>query len=650
MTRLWAFLAALLALAATPAAAQTTRALIVGIDTYQYSTSNPETRDAGFNDLSGAVRDAVTFKNLLRRAYRIPLDGVRPGDPCPTALVQNSISLYDECAKRAAIVAALDALIAASQPKDTLVFYFAGHGAQYSDDTRFDQSSGYNGTILPYDARRPVDNAGEIKDIELKAIKERALARGIYFLTVFDSCNSGTATRDGAMGVARKAPPLLLRGAQAPAPSAAPPSGPGGGYWVHFGAAQDGQLAIETGPDGARGGVFTRALDEAMTAMPYATFGDIIREVQARVAARGQGSQNPMAEGELKASFGRAPGSGATFEAAVEGRKIMLQAGLLSGVTSGSRFAVFASQADALVPGATPLFTAKVGAAGDFTAELVPERVVPAPPPRLAALELAHDFGELRVTVANRMTAPAERRAVDAALAATRFVSATGEAQVQVAPKAGAAGQAVLLGGDGTALGELGMVGDSGFGERLAGKLRKVLRVQQLLALRSVPSQAGLAFCIDDSIYDPYVEACPKFEVPNTRVVKAGAKAFVSVTQTGAQPRYLYVFGIDPTYGVALVLPRPGTQDSKVAPDRAHRVPDDPVVMKVPGTYRFVTLATDESIDPGALEQKGTRERSGTACSSALEKLLCDAAEGRRDGSTPRVGTWTATVDTVTVE
>ncbi|MGH6785503.1 MAG: caspase family protein, partial [Novosphingobium sp.] len=199
-----ALLLALGLLLATPTAAQTTRALIVGIDTYQYSTTT--TRGAQFTDLRGAVADAVTFKNLLRTVYRIDLDRTAQGQ-CPTAPHPLSTTLYNHCATRAAILAALDDLVARSAPGDTLVFYFSGHGSLYVD-RRFDQASGYNGTILSYDARRPgAESEGEIFDIELKAKKTAAVAKGIYWVTVFDSCNSGTATRDGALGQARSAPP-----------------------------------------------------------------------------------------------------------------------------------------------------------------------------------------------------------------------------------------------------------------------------------------------------------------------------------------------------------------------------------------------------------------------------------------------------------
>jgi Caspase domain len=279
--RLLFILMLLLPLWPTSAHAQTTRAVFVGIDSYQFSTAkNPQ---ATFKDLRGAVADTVRFKNVLREKYSLDLDRTPQGQ-CPDTTHPVSITLLNRCATRAEIIAALNQMIDRSGPNDTVLFYFAGHGSQYADQ-EYTQSSGYNGTILPTDARNPLAEAeGDILDRELRRIKERAVAKGIYFVSIFDSCNSGTATRDGAAGQSRNVPPLK---AKPPLRPAGPePIGPGGGYWVHLAAAQDGEQAQEVGAVGKREGVFTTALIDTMREMPAATFGDIMREVQAKLVLR----------------------------------------------------------------------------------------------------------------------------------------------------------------------------------------------------------------------------------------------------------------------------------------------------------------------------------------------------------------------------
>lgn len=636
--------------------AQTIRTLFVGIDSYQYS-SKPN-RKAAFKDLKGAVNDSFRFRKALATLYPIELDALREDNASPENCkgeAANSITLINFCANRDAILGALDTLIARSKPRDTLLFYFAGHGSQYPSDTLFDQASGFNGTILPSDARDPAGiGKGDILDIELKAIKDRATAAGVHFVTIFDSCNSGTATRDGSIGESRNVPPLTTRSLVRPTPQT--PSGPGGGYWVHLAAALDGEQAQEvpSGSVGKREGVFTTALIETMFAMPGATFGDLIREVRTKVALGGASSQTPMAEGQLTASLGAAASRTVIFDARVQGNEILLDGGRLSGIVEGSRFALFKSQADAVAVNPTPIANTKVTRVEDFVANLSIDGTAPAHmADRLVAVETERGVGNLKLRIGNIVKSASEKALVQSALDAMPFIGGDkGAVQAQVSSHPKNKGEAQLLASDGTAIGELGLIADSGFPDRLSSKLRKILRAQQLLDLRTAtdPSKSPIRFCIDDSEYDAPAAGCPPMERRQMRLLKRDAKAMVTVNNEGEKPRYFYVFGIDPTFGVALVLPQPGAADRPLAQFQPYRNPSDPVVPLVKGTYRFVTIATEQPINAAALEQDGTNTRSGTACRSALERLLCDAQKGVRDPSTPRVGNWEAIVESVIVE
>lgn len=632
------------------AEAQTRRALFVGIDTYIYARSD-KYPDAAFKNLRGAVADTLRFKDAVQRNYGMDLDKPVAG-VCPSANAV-SITLLDTCATRTAILKALDDLIDRSAPRDTLLFYFAGHGSQYRDDTDFDQSSGYNGTILPTDARDPDANAaGDIFDKELKARKDRATAKGVYFVSIFDSCNSGSATRDGADWASRSVP--ALEGAPPARPGLAQPTGPGGGYWVHLAAALDGEQAKEVrnaGDVGKYEGVFTNALIETINVTPYNSFGDIIREVQAKIAAQLRPSQTPVGEGTLSASLGSDGRRSVVFGAKRDVTGWVLDAGRSSGMTEGSQFALFASETDALKPEATPLAKAQIASVDDSTARLT---LITTPvgqaPPRLVAIETAHAFGSLRLGIANLVQPDADRKIVQAALDDIDFIEKKGGTQAQIATDPARPGEARLLASDGLVIGSLGPVSAPDFAERLGGKLKKILRVQQLLALRTDPKTAKVRFCIDDSDYPTAADACPvKEKRGQVRVLKRGEKAFVTVQNEGETPRYVYVFGIDPNYGVALILPAPGGSDSKLMPLRAHRTPDDPVVPTRAGTHLFLTLASEAPINAAAFEQDGTNAR-GVQCQSALERLLCDANKGKRSTDTAKVGNWTAIVEPVLVE
>jgi Caspase domain len=633
--------------------AQTIRALFVGIDTYEFS-ANPD-RKASFKDLQGAVGDSFRFKEAIQQLYKVDVDALTKEavtiDNCKGENA-NSITLVNFCAKRAAIEEAIEKLMARSKPGDTILFYFAGHGSQYADDRDFAQASGFNGTILASNARDPSGPVkGEILDVELKEIKDRATAAGVHFVTIFDSCNSGTATRDGASGQSRNVP--ILR-AKLPRRGARPtPVGPGGGYWTHLAAAQDGEQAQEVGAVGKREGVFTTALIESMFALRGGTFGDYIRETRARVARGGRSSQTPVAEGMLTATLGLGAKRAAFFAGKRTGGEVVLDAGRLSGMTLGSDIAFHASEADALASNPTPLASGRIVAVEDFTARVALDGAPPATLiTDLVAVETNHAHGDLKLAVGNILKAAADRKSAQEVLDALPFVSKQGAAVVQIGSHPGKRGEAVLMGSDGTAIGDLGPVSAIDFGDRLKSKLLKVQRAQQFLALAeaSRAAQNPVRFCIDDSVYPAVTDGCPPMEKGQIRLLKRNVESIVTVNNEGSAPMYYYVFGIDPTFGVALILPPPGGQDSKVAPLQPYRIPDDPVVPTATGKYHFVTIATEERINTGALEQDGTNSRSGASCRPGLERLLCDANRGVRDPSVPRIGHWQAIVETVIVQ
>lgn len=656
MRLLFAALLVFMSLLPAKADAQTIRTLIVAVDNYQYS-ANPD-RKAAFKDLKGAVNDGFRFKRALTELYQFKLDPLgadnMTAENC-AAETDLSITLVNLCARREGILSSLDNLIARSKPGDTVLFYFAGHGSQYPDDTDFDQASGYNGTILPTDAREPSSIAkGDILDKELKTVKDRAIAAGVYFVTIFDSCNSGTATRSGASGHSRSVPPLTTK---PPIRAAAPlPNGPGGGYWVHLAAAQDGEQAQEVaaGAVGKREGVFTTALIETLYAMPNGTFGDIIREIRVKVALGGHSSQTPMAEGSLTASLGSTARRAALFEAKLANAAATINAGRLSGMMQGSRFALFANEADAVMPNAIPRATGRINLVDEYSASLELDGAnLAVLPSNMVAVETERGFGDFKLRIGNVIKKNSDRQGVQVALDKMPFVASDGGAvQAQVAPHPKKPTEAVLLASDGTAIGDLGTIDSTGFADRLSGKLKKILRAQQLLDLRTEtdPKTSLIRFCIDDSAYPAPTDGCPPPEKRQMRVLKHDIEAIVTVNNEGDKPLYFYVFGIDPSFGVALVLPQPGAVDPAVNKFQPYRNSNDPMVPTARGTYRFVTIATERPINAAALEQEGTNSRSGAACRSPLERLLCDANKGVRDAATPRSGDWKAIVESVIVE
>jgi hypothetical protein len=622
-------------------------AVIVGIDHYRYSDARQP--GAVFSDLRGAVGDAQRFKQALAEIYGVDVD-VSDSGSCDSSNVSTT-TLTDGCATRARILAALEQRIATLRPGDTLFFYFAGHGSRYRDDEARDQDTGYNGTILPTDARNPDGAPGDIFDVELKGLKDRAVAAGLYFASVFDSCNSATATRDGAVGLSRSAP--ALTDARRPAPVATP-RGAGGGYWVHLAAAQDGEEAQETdsGRIGTRAGVFTSALLDTlrMPGMRDATFGDMIHEVRMRVAMRGHAAQTPSAEGALTAAVGARSRALVLYDVVRVAGGATLQAGATGGITRGSRFALYSSQADAVARRAR-VATASVSKVGGISATLAFDA---APgdtlPTRLVAEEIAHFLPSEELSVAIDLPAGPTRDTVAAALLKTKFTVASATAPTHLVQAEGDGGAVAVRAEDGEVLVEsLGRVDDQAFPDRLADALRKIARVQQLLALRTSGSTDPAAdpfrvsACIAADGYRP--TACPPLQVGGVRRIGMGDRITVTVMNRGARPAYVYVLAIDPYNAVDLVLPKPGEFDRPQPPNQPYR--RSGMAFDAPGTYRFVVLASAQPIRADAFQQSGTGTRDLAACTSPLERLLCASSEGQRDASVVAVGDWSAQVSTV---
>ncbi|MCW5696169.1 MAG: caspase family protein [Bauldia sp.] len=156
-------------LAAGPAAAET-YGLVVGINDY-----------AGVsNDLEGAVADAEDIAQAL----------VRSG-------AADVLLLTDHGATKAAIEEAWFKLVEQAQPGDTIVFTYAGHGAQEPEPHgRGGETDGLNETFVlgGYSSIGP-GVAERIIDDEIFAWLTAADVKGISVIFLADSCHSGTMYR-----------------------------------------------------------------------------------------------------------------------------------------------------------------------------------------------------------------------------------------------------------------------------------------------------------------------------------------------------------------------------------------------------------------------------------------------------------------------
>ncbi len=141
--------------------------LVVGIDDY---------RNDEMPDLGGAVNDANDIYKALQSIN-----------------VKHITRLLDAQATRRSILEAWGDIIARAQPNDTVVFSYAGHGAQTRERIAGSEDDGRDEMFQLHGYSRGAGNGDRIMDDELNALFRDAGHLRIIF--VADSCHSGTMTR-----------------------------------------------------------------------------------------------------------------------------------------------------------------------------------------------------------------------------------------------------------------------------------------------------------------------------------------------------------------------------------------------------------------------------------------------------------------------
>lgn len=233
----------------SPAAHVSRRAVVVGIDHYTTGMTAAQRAGARWQDLGGAVSDAQAMAALLLHEYEFTAAGVT--------------MLLDRAASRRAILDSLErTLVAAAQPGDEVVFFYAGHGSQVPNPAS-DEPDKRDESLVPADSNQ---GAEDLRDKELARIFNHILDRGARLTVIFDSCYSGSLARGlPPPGQPRFLPPAT-RGVVDAAPTGGRPEERGA---LILSAAQDFELALEVHDEGgAPHGAFSFALVEAMRRSP----------------------------------------------------------------------------------------------------------------------------------------------------------------------------------------------------------------------------------------------------------------------------------------------------------------------------------------------------------------------------------------------
>lgn len=364
-----AFSALACVFAGSLAAAQTERALLIGINTYQPAGTTAD-HPAGciygrcelgtFENLDGSVNDAQAMADLLTSPkFGFPAANVvLLTNPAPPHSSPGVVLLPADQTTHDGILAAMQKyLVDVPQKGDTVVFYDASHGSLRvnSKGNKLtvlvgNQYVHADSTLVPSDAYK---GGYDVRDREMTRIFNAALDKGVHLTVIFDSCHSGGISR-GIGPVYREralafdprdiaeAPDTLPNGQPRPGPTqrADNPA-------LVFSAAQQDQTAKEMPSGTEPHGAFTAALLEALQAMPADTPSSVIYE---RVKAVLEGSNVPDQEPDLDATadrreqplFGGSAAKSDKVRAAALGTNddgsISLDIGRASGLGVGSEF------------------------------------------------------------------------------------------------------------------------------------------------------------------------------------------------------------------------------------------------------------------------------------------------------------------------
>jgi hypothetical protein len=355
------------------ATAQTRRALILGIDTYQPVGTTAQ-HEAGctygrcelgsFQNLEGAVNDAQSMADILTGPkFGFPADNVvLLTNPAPRRTRPGVVALPADQTTHDGILAAMKKyLVAVPQRGDTVVFYDASHGS-LRVNTAGEKLTvrGEDGklvyvdsTLVPSDAYK---GGYDIRDREMTRIFNAALDKGVHLTVIFDSCHSGGATRGLFRGRQRSLP-------YDPRPVNDPPDTLANGQRVTaptertdnpalvFAAVQQDQAANEADPTPEMPeshGAFTAALIETMQVLPADAPASLVyQRVKAMLEGNGVADQEPDLDANARRRaqplFGGASSADAdkvrtaVLQADADG-SIWLDIGMVSGIGPGSEF------------------------------------------------------------------------------------------------------------------------------------------------------------------------------------------------------------------------------------------------------------------------------------------------------------------------
>lgn len=611
-------------------------ALLIGIDQYPNFPRQ--------NQLHGCVHDITAMGRVLTEHFRFP--------------PANLQWLVNGEATRDGILSAMGQMLDTVDDDEVVVVHFSGHGSQVLDIDG-DEADGYDETIVPYDSGRGNSRNRDITDDEIGVWLRRLGERTPRVTLIFDSCHSGTITRDPFAARVRRLPLDPRPPTQPPWSPAGSARGSAGERYTLFAACRDDESAHEMSP-AATGGVEHGALSfHLCRELVRSRAGMPCREIFERVAAQITACfrhQHPQLEGAWEREiFGlRELTSMRYFQ--VCGRRddeVVLAAGAAHGMTAGSRWAVYPLGTREINDSA-PLGTLEVRGVDVVTAQAVicDEAIPGSIETGGRAVEVSRDSGDLRTRIA--VVGPVEQgfrvAGLEKALEASPLLKTAAvdlaEVQVQFFTAGGGLGLWKTVDRTGETVLEPRRVDAPGVVADLVEHLERRTRYQRTLALDNPDPQSALRGAIGLELrrlgkagWEPALPASKAHDV----VFHDGDRLALAITHQYSRPVYIYVLDFGISGSIDLLYPVRGASEGLIA---SHTLEigvhaGDELDLSLPvgasGIEYVKLFATLEPTDFGPLLQGSVRHSAASnELGSLLRQALCGGPRReirRRQGS-----------------
>lgn len=167
-------------------------ALLIGIDRYLRNLLPDGTY---YMNLKGCVRDVNNVERYLLDELKLPPEQVvkLTASDNGTELPAEDPALWPT---KRNILAAFEKLRGRCSPGDSVYIHYSGHGGRVVTPEKYRHlkgGDGYDEVLVPVDISTSEDNY--LRDIELAALLDSLVRKGLRVTVVLDSCHSGGATR-----------------------------------------------------------------------------------------------------------------------------------------------------------------------------------------------------------------------------------------------------------------------------------------------------------------------------------------------------------------------------------------------------------------------------------------------------------------------